>query len=141
MELSTRLVRAPCFFRPSSVSGIEIRYDRLTRFVDQLLNCISGIAAGIDGVPDDDLDLSRFQGEAFLGQNSPTSIDGNRQDGDLPPDGCYESPLFEFVNLPIGRPRPFGKNHYTHAPWQSIKSLVDAFDGLDCIGAVNEDVS
>jgi hypothetical protein len=37
---------------PPHVLGIEIRHDRLTRFVDKLVNGIGGIAAGIDGVPD-----------------------------------------------------------------------------------------
>jgi hypothetical protein len=56
------------------------------------LNGIGGIAAGIDGVPDHDLDLSRLHDEASLRQDAPASIDGNRQEGDLPRDGYYKSP-------------------------------------------------
>jgi len=49
------------------ITGIEICHDRLTRFVDQISDSIGGIAAGIDGVSDYDLDLSRFHNEASLG--------------------------------------------------------------------------
>ena len=56
------------------IFGIEICYDRLTRFVDKLLNCINGTAAGIDGVTDDDLDFSRFQGKTPLTHDAPTSF-------------------------------------------------------------------
>jgi hypothetical protein len=49
------------------ILGIEICYDRLTRFVDKLLNCI-------DGVTDDDLDFSRLQGNAPLTHDAPTSF-------------------------------------------------------------------
>ena len=49
------------------VLGIQIRNDRLTRFVDKLLSGIGGIAAGIDEVPDHDLDLSQLHDEASLG--------------------------------------------------------------------------
>jgi len=88
------------------VLWVEICDDNLTRFVDQLLDGISGIAAGINGVPDYNLDLSRLDDEASLGQDAPTTIDGDWQDGDLPRDGYHESPLFEFMNLPVGRSCP-----------------------------------
>lgn len=39
----------------------------LTRFVDKLGSGISGIPAGIDGVTDYNLDLSRLDDEASLG--------------------------------------------------------------------------
>jgi hypothetical protein len=49
------------------VLRIEIHHDRLTRFVDKLLNGSGCIAAGIDEVPDHDLDLSQLHDEASLG--------------------------------------------------------------------------
>jgi hypothetical protein len=92
------------------------------------LNGIGGIAAGINGVPDHDLDFSRLHNEASLGQDTPASIHGNRQDRDLPRDSCYESSLFEFVNLPVGRPGPFGKHHYARVLGQPIDTLVNTLD-------------
>jgi hypothetical protein len=56
------------------IFGIEICYDRLTRFVDKLLNSIDGIAADIDGVTDYDLDFSRLQGKTPL--NMPATMTG-----------------------------------------------------------------
>ena len=57
---------ALCLFNFPRVVGIEIRNDRLTRLVDQLLCGIGGIAAGIDWVPNYNLDLSRLHDEASL---------------------------------------------------------------------------
>ena len=45
--------------------------------MDKLLNRIGGIDADIDGVTDEDVDLSRLQGKAFLGHDAPASIDRN----------------------------------------------------------------
>jgi len=58
---------ALCLFNFPRVLGVEISHDRLTRLIDQLLSGIGGIAAGIDGVPNYNLDLSRFDDEASLG--------------------------------------------------------------------------
>ena len=130
--IKVMLVRFP------RVSGIEIRHDCLTSFVDQLLDRIGGIAAGIDGVPDHDLDLSRLHHKVSLGQHSPAAIDRNRQDGDFSQNCHHESTLFEFLNLPVCRPGAFGKHHDARVMGQPFHALVDALDGPGGIGAVEE---
>lgn len=124
----------------SPVLGIEIRHDCPARFVDKLLNSLGGIAVGIDGVPDHDLDPSRLHHKASLGQDAPTAIDSHRQDGELAHNCRHESPLFEFLNPSVHRPGPFGKDHDARARGQPVHALVDALDCPGGIGAVEVDV-